>query len=335
MATLERAQSSARKLQGSGLGHFLAKYGRDQADDHAALIAFSALFSMFPLIGALLTLLGIFIRDDKKLQDLVGTVEKLFPAQLADLLGFLQETRQITGLLGILSFVGLLWSASALFGSMAKAFNIFYGVKERGFLRQRLMAFVMIFVFLGLIVVSVAASSLATFLLGFSPQRAPIPLPGLGLLQSLIGWAVSVGSAFLMFLAIYWIVPNGPLKIGKVWRGALLAAILFALINQLFPLYLRFFGGGFQTYKTLGLFLLLMTWFYFLARILVLGCELNAFLSPLPASAQTAAEAQRPAAKQPIPEPPRRSGFGRQVIGVAVLASLATLILERLGRRHS
>ena len=331
MAPLEEARSTVEKVQGSALGRFLAKYGRDQADDHAALIAFSALFSLFPLIGALLTLLGLLIQDEAKLSGLIDTIEKLFPSQLADLLGFLQETKQITGLLGIVSFVGLLWSASTLFGSMAKAFNIFYGVKDRGLIEQRLMAFAMIFVFLTLIVVSVGASGAATFLLGFSAERSPIPLPGLGLLQSLVGWAVSIGSAFLMFLAIYRVVPNAPLSLGRVWRGALLAAALFALINQLFPLYLRFLGGGFQAYKTLGLFLLLMTWFYFLARILVLGCELNAFLSPLPAAARTAPEPE-PAARLPSPEP-RRSGLARRLLRVGALAALALLIAQRL-RRH-
>jgi membrane protein len=330
---INRAQSAVARVQGSRLGHFLAKYGRDQADNHAALIAFSALFSLFPLVGALLTLLGLLIRDGEKLQELVETINKLFPAQLTDLLGFLQETRQITGLLGVVSFFGLLWSGSALFGSMALAFNSFYGLKDRGFIGQRLMAFVMIFVFLALIMVSVVASGSATFLLGFPAESLPIAVPGLGLLQSLAGWGLSVASAFLMFLAIYRIVPNGPMNFGGIWKGALLAAVLFALINQLFPIYLRFFGGSFQAYKTLGLFLLLMTWFYLMARILVLGCELNAFLNPLPASAQTAPEPQPVTGQTTESQADRRPGFGRRLLRFGALAGLALLIMQRSRRK--
>ena len=120
MAPIERAQSTVKRFQDSGPGRFLAKYGQDQADDHAALIAFSALFSLFPLIGALLTLLGLIVRDQQTLEKLIATINQLFPAQLADLLSFLQETREITGLLGVVSFVGLLWSASAIFGSCSR-----------------------------------------------------------------------------------------------------------------------------------------------------------------------------------------------------------------------
>ena len=337
MAPIQQAQSTVQRLKESRVGHFFAKYGRDRADDWATLIAFSTLFSIFPLIGALLTILGLVLQDEQKLIQLIDVINRVFPAQLADLLSFLSETKQITGLLGLVSLVGLLWSASNLFGTMARAFNHFYGVKDRGMIGQKVMAFGMIFVFLALIVVSVVASAAATFLLGFSADRSPIPVPGLGLLQSLLGWAVSVGAAFLLFLAVFRIVPNAPLSFRHVWNGALLSALLFALINQLFPLYLRFFGGGFQAYKTLGLFLLLMTWFYFLARILVLGCELNAFLQPLPAT-ETAKESttafgrEQPAPAKPAPEP-RQGGFGRRLLRVAALASIALLVVQRL-RRH-
>ena len=113
----------------------------------------------------------------------------------------------------------------------------------------------------------------------------------------MFGWLVSLGSAFLMFLALYRVVPNVPLGLADVWRGAVVAGVLFLLLNQAFPLYFRILGGGYAAYKTLGLFLLLMTWFYFLAMILVIGAELNAFLSgraraaPLGRQIRRAAEA--------------------------------------------
>ena len=111
------------------------------------------------------------------------------------------------------------------------------------------------------------------------------------------GWLVSLGSATLMFLALYRVVPNRPLTLRQVWPGAALAGVLFVLLSQAFPLYLRIFGGTYTAYKTLGLFLLLMTWVYCLALVTVLGAELNAFRcghgalpdpeSPIPLDAAT------------------------------------------------
>ncbi len=129
-----------------------------------------------------------------------------------------------------------------------------------------------------------------------------------------------------MFLAVYWVVPNARMRFRGIWRGALLAAVLFVAISQLFPLYLRFFGGGFAAYKTLGLFLLLMTWFYFLARILVLGAELNAFLDPI----QTAPPAR---ANLPPTPPGAERGSTRRLAGTALAAGLVLVLAQRL-RRH-
>lgn len=327
MAVTKRAQSAVQQARQSGFGRFVTKYGADRADDHAALIAFTALFSIFPLLGALLTLLGIIVRDPATLDALRAAISQQFPGQVADLLSFLQQTRDLSGLLGLVSLLGLLWSGSALFGTMARAFNAFYGLTDRGFLGQRVMAFVMIFVFLVLLVVSVAASGLAALLLAFS-DRLPFTLPGSGLLKGLIGWGISFLAAWLLFLAIYRVVPNGPLSVRRVWPGALLGAALLLLLIQLFPLYLSFFGGGFAAYKTLGLFLLLMTWFYFLARILVLGCELNAFWRPLPRPVVTAVAP----AVGPPPEPTERRDLKERLLELAVVAGLVLLVARR-GRR--
>jgi uncharacterized BrkB/YihY/UPF0761 family membrane protein len=68
----------------------------------------------------------------------------------------------------------------------------------------------------------------------------------------------------------------------QVLPGALLAAALFFVLLQVFPLYTTLFGQGFATYAAFGVFLLLMFWTYLLGIVLVLGAELNAFLEAFP-----------------------------------------------------
>ena len=285
------------RLKRSGLGRFYAKYNADRADDGAILIAWQALFSLFPLILGFLALFSFVLRDDARRQALVDAIQTQFPAQVTDLLGFMQETRVLSDWLAALSVLGLLWTGSNLFGSMALVFNQFYGATERGFIWQRLMAFSMMAIYVVLILVSIAASGVGHSITALAEQFLGYPL---GPLTAWLGFAISLalsfGSAFLMFLALYRVVPNTALGLGDVWRGALLAAFLLVLLNQIFPIYLRFFGGGFEAYKTFGLFLLLMTWFYFLARIIVLGAELNAYLTGHGAASEVEAVRQRAAA---------------------------------------
>jgi hypothetical protein len=100
---------------------------------------------------------------------------------------------------------------------------------------------------------------------------------------------------------------------------------------------LRFFGGGFAAYKTIGLFLLLMTWFYFLARIVVLGGELNAFLRPVAAPAadeegRERAPVSRPEGPAGCAEPARHTGLGSRVVRLAMAGGLVMLLIQRLRR---
>jgi membrane protein len=262
-------------VAGSGIGRFAAKFNGDLASYWAMLIAWQSLFSLFPLIVGFLAIFGLVLRDPAQRIALAASVADQFPSQVGDLLAFMEETRELGGLLGLAGAVGLLWSGYWLFDTMAFAFNRFYGVPDRGYGGQLVMALTMMAAYVVLISVSVLSSGLTTFLVGLTDRALPFDVPGIAFV---LGWLVSLGSAVLMFLAIYRIVPNAPLRVADVWRGAVVAGVLFLLLNQIFPIYLRFFGGGYQAYKTLGLFLLLMTWFYALAMILVLGAELNAFL---------------------------------------------------------
>src|SRR4051794_6800777 len=89
---------------------FIRKYQADDADTLAALIAFSAVFSLFPLLIGALTFLGLILRDPDRLTAFTTAIEQRFPEGVSDMLNFLQETRQISGILGVISFLGLLWS---------------------------------------------------------------------------------------------------------------------------------------------------------------------------------------------------------------------------------
>lgn len=264
-----------RRLDCSPVGRFYAKVSADRALTGAIQIAWQAMFSSFPLIVGLLGLFGLVLRDPAQRLQIADAVASQFPSQVGDLLGFIEETRQLGGLLGAVSLVGLLWSGYWLFQTMELVFNHFYGAPDRGFRQQLAMAVVMMSLYAALSSLSVLASTAAGLLVTYSERVARVEITGI---DPLVGWLVAIASAVAMFAAIYRVVPNTRLTMADVWPGALLAGVLFVLLSQAFPLYFRALGGSYAAYKTLGLFLMLMTWFYCLAVILVLGVELNAFL---------------------------------------------------------
>lgn len=258
------------------VGRFAAAWGELRAGEGAVLIAWQLLFSLFPLVVGMLSIAGLILRDPDRLTAIALSIYNQFPEQAGDLLSFITETRDLGGIFGVVSVLGLLWSGSNLFGIMATVFDRFYGAPDRTFVTQKLVSFTMMAVYAVLVSVSVASSSFAGLVVGVSKEVLPFQIPNFALF---VGWGVSLASAILMFLVLYRVVPNAKIRLWSVWRGAVLAGVLFVVLTQIFPVYLSFLGGGFAAYKALGVFLLLMTWFYFLGMILCVGALLNAIAS--------------------------------------------------------
>jgi membrane protein len=322
--TVERARKTS-------IGRFFTAWGEFRAGEGAILIAWQLLFSLFPLVVGMLSILGMVLRDPERQAQIAAAVTSQFPEQASDLVAFISETRELSGIFGLVSVIALLWTGSNLFGTMATVFDRFYGVPDRTFLLQRMVSFAMMVVYAFLITVSVASASVTGFLVGLSEEVLPFEVPNFAFA---IGWLVSLLSAILMFLVMYRVVPSAKLRVWHVWKGATLAGVLFTVLAQVFPIYLRFLGAGFAAYKALGVFLLLMTWFYFLGLILCAGALLNAVLSgQVPAPAAKPAQAgAKPARERGTRESDDSTGGPVKVIvwtGLTATVSTLMLILAR------
>jgi len=117
----------------------------------------------------------------------------------------------------------------------------------------------------------------------------------------------------------------------RVAAGALVAGILFEVVTLIFPIYLSI-NKGLNAYgKTFGLFFLLMTFFYLVGLITVVGVEVNSVLHPVNAD-QSAPEAPPPNLAPESARPLRPGIRGRTVLILAVVASGIGVLL---GRRTS
>ncbi len=271
---------------------FAQRYARDNLPNWAAAVAFHAFYSLFPILLSLWTFVGVVLQDQARLALVAGALQQMLPGGVSEqFVAVLQSTRANTGIFGILSTVGLLYSASALFGSLETAFNGLYGVPGRGFVAQKLMATGMLLLFALLLLSSLVVTSVAEgtrlLLTEVATWLAWLPWEGalidLGQWLGTLGWILPVGWAFLFFLAIYAVVPNRRLALRQVWPGAAIAALLFLAITQIFPLYLHYFGGFDRYGAVFALALLLLTWFYFLAHTIFIGAAVNAYFLAGPA----------------------------------------------------
>jgi membrane protein len=258
------------------------KFIEDQSPNWAVLIAWNALFAMFPIVLFAASILGLVLRVFGQANDKVyQTVFSVIPdAHTRDqIVAAVGGVKSKTGILFIVGLIGLLWGGAALFGAMEQAFAVIYHTLPRPFIRQKSIGFVMVFVFTILAGIAVGTSAL---------------LPALKQIPNMPSWLTSgvvavslqvilgVVSGLLLFGSIYFVIPNRRQEWRKVWPGALVAGIVFEAITLLFPLYLTINKGINQYGATIGLMFLLLTFFYFVGLITMLGVEVNAVIFPVP-----------------------------------------------------
>jgi membrane protein len=322
-------------------GRVIQKFLEDQAPNWAVLIAWNALFAMFPIVVFAAALIGFLV-------DRFGFASKAFYDYLlqaipnqdaksaaADALVHFQKQQ---GLLLLVGVIGLLWGGSALFGTMEQAFAVIYHTRPRDFLPQKLVSFAMVFLFI-ITAGSIVASSAILPALAHIPQipgflyRGPAAL----VLQFIIG----VVTGFILFAVVYYVVPNCKQKLIRVLPGAILAGFLFELVTLLFPAYIAL-TNSLATYgKEFGLFFLLMTFFFFFGLITMIGVEVNSVMDPVTihppgkgghavANRESGPEGERRQVGTNGQSRNGRRGIpARAALGMAVVASVVGVLLGR------
>jgi membrane protein len=347
---MARLRALIQRFQASFPGRVIAKFGEDQGQKQAVLIAWNGIFAMFPILLVMAAILGLVLSHAGfSTQSIYQQVLAAIPDgnSREQVLQGVEGVKTKTGIFFVIGFAGLLWSGSALFGTMEESFDVIFHARKRGFVAQKLMSFLMIVLFTVLAGLTLATSSLLPALqhLSFVPG-ALTSEPLAALLQVTIG----VLSGLILFSTIYFVVPNRKQSFRTVWPGALVAGVLFEALTLAFPLYIHFTGSASTYGKSFGLLFVLLTFFYFLGLITMLGVEFNSVLFPIPveqpdraaalappedAAATAAADGdKRPHAE---PEAPARRPRvrPRTAVVVALLASVAGLLLGRRSGKRS
>lgn len=270
---LDRIDQWQRRHRASAVGFAVVrKFGQDQASNLAALIAYYAFFSIFPLMLALTTILGYITAGNAKLKnqifhDALGS----FP-----IIGH-EGPKPITGS-AIALIVGLalaLYSGLAVAKTAQTAFNDVYAVPKAerpNFIKGIVRAVMLILIVgSGLIAATVVGS--------FASSAGELGLnflgPGLRILSVLLSIAVL---AAVFDGAFNWLTVRE-----MTWKqalpGAILAAVGYEILSQLATAFITHkANGASSTYGTFATVIALLSWFYLTAQVVLLAAELNVVL---------------------------------------------------------
>jgi YihY family inner membrane protein len=263
-------------------GRLFIKMGEDNAFNWAVILAWNFLQSLFPIALVMAAVLGVGLGYvGVGSHQVYGTIASIVPDANArnEVLATLNTFQSRSGIFFLLGFAGLTWSGASLFRTMEQAFAVIYHTQQRQLIKGIVMSVGMVLlltIFVGVMLVSTTVLSLLNQL-----PYLPTALAN-GAVDFVLQVAFGLGLGFVLFLAIYYVVPNRRLDWKKVWVGAAIACVLVEGLTLIFPLYLRLTGVGSTFGKTFGILFLLMIYFYLLGNVTMIGVEVNSLRFRVP-----------------------------------------------------
>ena len=245
----------------------IRKFLADRGTHLAAMIAYFAILAFVPLLFLALSLLA-FAGEQDESSLLVEELERAFPENsVENILDAVTEIQEQATELSVIGGIGLIWAALGFFSVLESAFNIVYGLPNRPFIRQKSLVLVLTAASLTVLFLALVISSVGVELV----QRAGVAE---GFLSYLYALLVSTALLLGMSWSLYRLLTNTPLTWRETLPGAIVAALLLQASFQILPLFVRL-SNELIALQAYGGLVLLLVWLYVMANILVLGAEVN------------------------------------------------------------
>jgi membrane protein len=245
----------------------LRKFADDQAGSLAALVAYYAFLSLFPLLLVMTTILGFVLQGDPHAQQAVeDSVLGQFPV-IGQQIGAHALTGHVAALV-----IGLFTALLGGLGVTQAARNAFDRVwavpyKDRpDFLRSRLRGLLLLISLGALFIVSTTVSGLVTDLGG-------VPYKISGILISLV---VNFG----IFLAAFRFLTAATIPTRCLWIGVGFASAFWEMLQVLGGIYIGHVYRHFSsTYAQFALVIALIVWLHLGAQLTLYAAEINVVLA--------------------------------------------------------
>ena len=243
------------------------KFLDDRASTLAAVIAYYAFFSLFPLLLVFVSVLGFVLQDNTSLQeDVLDSALARIPvvgAQLRD------EVEPLTGSTSalVIGLAGALWAGLGVTLALGRAFDEIWDVpriKQRGAVRARVRGLVV----LAVLAVSLIAATLAAGL-AVGGRIGPAAEE-----FGAVGTALAVN--LMAFIGLFALLTPRPWRILKLLPGAAVAATGALALQAAGGWYVeRAVVSASDTYGTFALVIGLLSWFWLGAHMLLVAAEVN------------------------------------------------------------
>lgn len=268
------------------------KWDQDNCPGMAASLSYFALFSLFPMLLVILSVVGSLLGPNtdavKSIQD---AIVRYLPPEVHDLIkGTIVSLNENSVGAGIIGFGLLLWAASAVFGILRSSVNKIWRspsrVSEAGsplkmalfFIANKLFSFLLVLgvalLLLAALLSDIAIKTVLELTATFQDRFSLIQVDEL----QLANW-LQLGSSFLILAIVgcvlFKILPSVYVAWGDVWVSALLTTSLLVILQQLVSNSVISIGSHFLSYGAIGSVMILMLWIFLTFQIFLFGCVLS------------------------------------------------------------
>lgn len=268
------------------------KFMRDGAPDLAAAIAYSALFSIFPLLIGVVAAVGLLVDQAQVRQAIVESLSRYLPSVTVEFVDHnVAQVIRLRGTFGVLAIVGLFWSATAVAATIRNALNrVWTAVPPRPYLTRKVVELMLVGMGGGFMILSLITSAAVLRLIGAFPELVPLIVTvEVSTPARVISTVAPILFSTLTFLVIYRYLPNLRVPWLNAIGGAVFAGLLFEGIKQAFFWYLQTFARYQLVYGSLTGIIIFLVWMYLSSAILLFGAELASQIGrPYPEEVGTA-----------------------------------------------
>jgi YihY family inner membrane protein len=244
----------------------IKKFGNDNSSNLAVVITYYAFFSIFPLLLAMSSILGYVLAGHKKLQDKIET-NALKHLPLVS--GPAPDHGSVIAV--TIGVVLALYSGLSVAKAAQNAFDTVNGVprdEQPGFVPKTLRA-------LRLILVGGIGLIVTTALAGTVTSGTAVGI-NVGWVLTIVGVLVSGLLNAALFVVIFRWITTRKMTAREVLPGAVISGLVMAVLQAVAS---AFISHKLQhvkaTYGSFGTVIVLLSWFYLQAQIVLLAAQVN------------------------------------------------------------
>jgi YihY family inner membrane protein len=242
----------------------IRKFGNDSAGQLAALVAYYAFFSIFPLLLVFTTILAFVLQGNKELyHDVTTSVLAQFPV-VGDQLQSQALTGKVTAL--VLGLLTSLWGGLGVTQAAQNAFDRVWAVpyKDRpDFLRKRVRGLLLLMCLGVLFVLGAVITGLVTTAFH-------------GTFTKIAGYTVGLGINFGLYVAAFRFLTAATIPTRHLWLGAGIAAVFLGVLQLVGSIYINHvIKRASNTYGTFATVIGLLVWLHLIAQLTMYAAEIN------------------------------------------------------------